>query len=525
LAGGLALEAAERVCAGGDLDGLGIADVLARLVEKSLVAVDEISSSERRYRLPETVRMYARERLSEAGETVALAERHARWALARAEEDRSSPRLDRDAANLRVALDTLLDRAPDEALHFCVVLWRFWLRRIDLHEAQRRFDQALAGVPERTPLRARALLAAAAIDYRSGALSRGLPYAEESYAVASEIGDARAQWRALQFLGEFGIAGDAADVAMPWLRRALELARREGFDAEEAVCVYSLGVAYWILGDPSRAEELVVQSLDRFRALAGSPELITSPVNIAEIRSSQPDGRPGLRVVFEDTLQPFLEISCEAAVSYVLANQAGIARDRGELARARALLEESASRFEATGDEAGRAAVLVRRAYLELSEGALAAARGSLEEALELRRRQRDRRGLGLTLAGLGLIDTTAGDYDGAERHLSEAREIFRRAGDRWGLASTLWRTADLAFARSRVDDAEAALREARAVLGATQRQRWIATTLAGLAEAAQLRGDPERASALLIEARDRYAARADALGVADVEERLRGLR
>ena len=61
-----------------------VADVLARLVEKSLVAV-EGGGRERRYRLLETVRIYARERLDEAGEAAALAERHARWALALAE--------------------------------------------------------------------------------------------------------------------------------------------------------------------------------------------------------------------------------------------------------------------------------------------------------------------------------------------------------------------------------------------------------------------------------------------------------
>ena len=197
----------------------------------------------RRYRLLETVRLYARERLDEADETSTLAERHARWALALAEEERGSSRLDRDAANLRAALDTLLERAPAEPLRFCVALWPFWLRRIDLDEARRRFDEALAAAPERTALRAAALVAAAAIDFRSGALTRGLSHAEESYAVASEIGDARAEWRALQALGEFGVASDAADVATPWLERALALARREGLAAAEAIGVYSLGVA------------------------------------------------------------------------------------------------------------------------------------------------------------------------------------------------------------------------------------------------------------------------------------------
>ena len=296
--------------------------------------------------------------------------------------------------------------------------------------------------------------------------------------------------------------------------------------AEAAVAdpAHSLGVAYWIRGDLARAEELLMESIDLFAALAGSPERIPSPVNIAEIRMGRSDDRPGVRVVFEDTLQPFVEISCDAAVSYVLANQAGIARARGDMVRARALLDQSAARFKVSGDAAGTAAVLVRLAYLELTEGALSAARLALEKALEIRRSLGDRRGFGLALAGLGFIDTTAGDHLSAEQHLAEASDLFRRAGDRWALASTLWRTADLAFARGNLDDAEAALLEARTVLVPTQRERWIANTLAGLAEVALLRGDEKRATELLIDARERYAARHDVVGAADAEERLAGI-
>lgn len=523
-AGGFELDAVEHVCAGDGLDAEDVVDVLARLVEKSLVTA-EGSSRQRRYVLLETVRLYARERLDEVAESSGFAERHARWALALAEDERGAPRLDRDAANLRVALGTLLERNPADALRLCVALWPFWMRRLGLDEAQRRFTRALAAVPEQTPLRARGLLRAAAIDFRSGELSRGRELAEESYCVAVGIGDAHAQWRALQFLGEFGLAGDAADMAMPRLEQALELARCQRFRPEEAISVYSVGVASWILGHQARAERLVSESADLFSVLTGSSELIISPVNMAEIRMSPQGGAPGLRMIFEDTLQPFFEISCDAALGYVLANQAGLVSARGDLARAHALLEESGSRFETLGDDRGRAAVLVRRAYLLFAGGDLTAARRQLVQALELRRDQSDRRGVGLILAGLGLVDTTAGDYSSAERHLAEARELFRRAGDRWGLASTLWRVADLAFARERLDEAEAALEEARTVLATTGRERWIANTLAGLAEVAVLRGDLQRADALLADARDRYAARHDTSGVADVEQRLRELR
>src|SRR4051794_687474 len=305
--GGFELEAVERVCAGDELDGAGIADALARLVEKSLVAAEEGSSRERRYRLLETTHLYARERLDASGETAALADRHARWAIELAEQGRGSPRLDRETANLRVALDMLLMRAPDEALRLCVALWPFWMRRIDLHEGRRRLEEALAGAGGGTALRSRALLAAAAIEFRSGALTRSAAFAEEGHAVASEIGDRRAEWRALQFLGELGLAADAADAALPWLERALALARREDLKAAEAIGVYSLGLARWILGDVTGAERDVARSIELFGALVGSSRRILSPVNIAEIRTSPRGDRPALRMVFEDTLQPFLE--------------------------------------------------------------------------------------------------------------------------------------------------------------------------------------------------------------------------
>ena len=386
------------MCAENEYDAPGIADVLARLVEKSLVAA-EGGFRERRYRLLETVRLYARERLREAGEAETFAERHAQWALALAEEERGSPRLDREAANLRAALDTLLARIPGEALRLCVALGPFWLRRIDLHEAQRRFNQVLAGAPERTAVRAEALLAAAAIDFRSGDVTSGLARAEESYAVAFEIGDARAECRALQTLGEFGVARDAADVATPWLERALELARRGGFAAAEATCVYSLGVVLWIVGDLAGAEELLGQSVELFGALAGSPERIPSLLSIAE--TSQPSGSHGVRLVFEDTLQPFVEISVRRC-RQLRAGKPGRdhegARRPGASPHAARRERDTVRGFRRRGRHVGG---VVRRAYVELADGDLPAARSALERALELRRRQGDRRGLGLVLAGL----------------------------------------------------------------------------------------------------------------------------
>jgi predicted ATPase len=522
-AGGFELVAAETVCTDARIERVAVADVLARLVEKSLVSAEQLGGG-RRYRLLETVRLYALEQLRAGGEADQLAEHHARWALTIAETGAESPELDRESANLRAAHGALLAIDPQLELRYCVALAPFWLRRIDLELGQRRLAESLAAAPGRTALRAAGLLAISAIEYRAGDLASAAAHAQESYEIATALADPGAQWRALQRLGDVGVGFDDAASAIERFGSARELARAEGLAACEAVSIYSLGIARWLLGDLAGAEALLIESVSGFRALTRSPERIPALLNIAELRASDPLGQPGVRIVFEETLKPFIEISCDTAVGYVLANQATIARVRDERGRARALLDEASQRFATAGDERGQGDVLVRRAYLELAEGRIDPARECLDHALRLRRAMRDRRGVGMALLAVGLVETVSGEYAAAAQPLAEARRLFRRAGDRWGLVSSLWRTADLAIAEQRLDDAELALAQARAVVGETERQGWIAVTVATLGEVAKLRGDLRRACALFEQARDHYAAGDSEPGVAAMEERVQSL-
>jgi predicted ATPase len=519
-AGSFDLDAVEAVCG----ESPETAHSFARLVEKSLVAV-EGQDTARRFRLLETVRLYALHRLDEAGETSGYRRRHAAWALALAEHNRMSATLDANATNLDAALDTLFATEPEDALRLCLALWPFWLRRIELAEAERRFSAALAAAPRESELRARGLLAVSALDLRAGELVRGLERAEESLASlpADRPYD---RWRALQFLGGYALTfagqGEVAS-ALAWFEQGLEIARQEGFAAEEALGVYSLGTAHWMGGLPG-AEELLTESLDLFRALGAADGQIPSPINLAEIRLRHGSERPGLPIVLEETMQPFVDLSYGEATAYVLANLASLARSHGEFARSRVLLDESARSFERTGNDRGASHVLVRRAFLEAEEGRLDEARGHLEHAIAVRRRLNDRRGVGLALAGLGLVQTEAGELAAAEQALIESCAIFRRAGDRWGLVNALWRTADLALVRNDPAAAEDALQEARLVLAEGRIDRWVAHTITGLAEVALLRGEVERARELFVEAGARYASAADTRGAEAVGARLAAL-
>src|SRR5262249_37757765 len=86
-AAGWTLEAAEAVCAGLGVAVEDLLYVLARLIRKSLVVANETADAAERYRLLETVREYARQKLLARGvaETYAARERHARFYSAMAE--------------------------------------------------------------------------------------------------------------------------------------------------------------------------------------------------------------------------------------------------------------------------------------------------------------------------------------------------------------------------------------------------------------------------------------------------------
>jgi predicted ATPase len=142
----------EEVCTR-DVDPKAVLDLLGQLVDKSLVLVER-RGEKTRYRLLETIRQYARERLRDAGELaqtesmhrdfyLALAESHDLELTARTSGERgTSLPLEADHDNLRAALRSALDSDPDSALQLAVALQRFWVERGYLAEGRRQLDDA-----------------------------------------------------------------------------------------------------------------------------------------------------------------------------------------------------------------------------------------------------------------------------------------------------------------------------------------------------------------------------------------------
>ncbi len=151
-AGSCDLEAAEAVCGPASELGGALLDGLMALADQSLLKVEEAADGEPRFRLLDTIREYAAERLAERGETAAVQDRHRDWYLALAEraaaevsgaeQRRWLDRLELEHDDIRAVLDRAMARPePGAAIRLGFAMWRFWQKRGHLAEARRRLER------------------------------------------------------------------------------------------------------------------------------------------------------------------------------------------------------------------------------------------------------------------------------------------------------------------------------------------------------------------------------------------------
>src|SRR5262245_33397800 len=209
-AGGWALEEAAHEV-GQNRDEFEVIDRLAQLVNKSLVLVDREGETPR-YRMLETVREYAQDRLEEAGETAAARARHAEAYLELAErafaertvrEQPWSDRLDTERENLAAALAHFREFDAERYLQLAGGLAWFWHARSHFKEGSAHVTAALersAPTPVR-PARARAMWGAALMLVWQGDVTAARQWMEDSLRMLRELGDRREIASALEGIG------------------------------------------------------------------------------------------------------------------------------------------------------------------------------------------------------------------------------------------------------------------------------------------------------------------------------------
>ena len=504
-AGGFGVDAVEHICECDDALG-----VLARLVDKSLVQV-EPGPDGNRYRLLETVRQDARQRLAAAGEVAGLEAAHRAWFLAVAEAaDRDVDpavagewpveRLEASYDDLRAALASALLRDSPAALRLACALFWFWMARGDFVEGRRWLEEALVAAPAPTYERARVLVCAGAMDLRTRGVREMTALGEQALEILRGLGNRHGIARGHEWLGVMAMGRMDGPLAEASLAEGLELATAIGDDTVGVAIRHAQGVLAGCRGENALARELFAETLERLAAIGDDAGPLFWAMQISPV--VVPCGRgSSLRCYFEDTYCLFRAVRSRAAEGYALCNIAAAWRSDGDWAAAEAALEQALARFRELEDDLGAGVALNALGNLARSMGELDAGRRWLEEALALRRAARDEREIATTLTSLGMLALSAGDETEGQRLMREALAIYVRNDDGPGRQGLHLNLGGFALDAGDYDRACAAL-EVSAREGRSQvLDRNLAWTLAQLAEAAMGAGQHERASAALAEA------------------------
>jgi predicted ATPase len=491
-AGSFGLEGAEDICAEDPLQRQEAVALLGRLIDKSLVQVEE-GPGDRRYRLLETVRQYAAERLEEAGEREAFARRHRDWYVELAESDPTPVgdlpardrlrRLDLERDNLRAALASALADDPQAAPRLAVALWRFWLMRGYLAEGYRWLTAALAAAPEHTAVRARALLAACVIGLRRGVDERIHEFAAESVAIFAELGDHAGMFDAVEVSAAYrAIVSPAQDVEL--LVREHETLIAEDLPAARPPmwAAHTRGIAAWLRREYGPAREQLGAALEHAGALSAEPRPALWPLSYGVISVEPEVGYP--LFLHEDTGLVARRVGGAAASAYILVNLAAVDRADADFAHAEELIEEGLLRFEQLGDQQGEAFALNAFGNLARSGGDFERGRALLERSLALRQEIGDRRGAGITLGCLAMLLARSGDTDGARISAGQSRTWFAENDDLIGLGAAELSLACVALCAGDRAAARAHLEAAARVFGGietTHQEGWALAVLAAI--------------------------------------------
>lgn len=346
--GGWTLEAADAVTLASAELGSDALDLATLLLDESLIRRQSEVRLEARYDILETLREYGRERLVEASEAEATADRHAEWYLALAEHasglltgsDRGSwlDRLEREMNNFRAAMRWAIDqRRVELGMRLGSALWRFWQIRAHITEGRQLLAELLGLAADVDPLiRARALSAAGSLAYWRNDGPASISLYEEAVRLRRGIGDQRELASALYDLGHALSAlaqvqdtdrGRALEI------EALEIYRSLGDPAGEAWLIWALGCNSHFAGDDEAAVADCLASAERFRTLDDQFGLAWA-LTMGAFAAWRLDRRDLAERSWHEALGIFAAVDDVSGIDTVIEHLAKLARSSGQTKRA-----------------------------------------------------------------------------------------------------------------------------------------------------------------------------------------------
>ena len=351
------LDMAEQVCADEQIPAGTVLDLMAALIDKSLVTFDHELRGESRYRLLDTIKEYAASRLAASGEEDALRLRHrdyllryGEWVVSQAFV-RGAPSwpervalyraITVDLANYRLALATSLRRGDiAEGLRMCGAMRNPWVTHGDVTEGVGWFDRFLVsaggaaagstragpGVPRRPGLRA------------AGLPDRGAVRPRGPGAVPGQAGDPH-EAAALRLLAVASLrAGNLAE-AVARIDEAVDTAHKLGNDWEEGLALSIKAAGLARLGSLREAQRTYEAALDVLRDNNGWG-VAQVRVGLGGVARARGDYQAAISH-YQGALSLYQEIDARPEIARCLAGIASVALIQGDLGLCRASLTES----------------------------------------------------------------------------------------------------------------------------------------------------------------------------------------
>jgi predicted ATPase len=353
-AGGWTLEAAEEVCAGDSIGTLDVLDLLTHLVDKSLVVLD---AEPARYRLLETIRQYAREKLLDSGEGAQMRTQHLAFYVRLGEQFSSnmfgpnhslwSNRFETEHDNFRTAIEWSLEGNDAlSAMRFAAALQLFWQQHhtaegLDrLHEILDR-SEAMG----RTQTRARALYSLGYLEALHGNSSVAPDFLKEAIAIATEAGDEGTVASCFRSLAVAAIRRKDNIAARSFVTQALEICRRVDDQEGIAFAFNSLGDIAQSEEDLERAEANYLESVSSFRRVGSKGTAV--PLRKLGLLAVRHGDYASARTFIRESLNVNIELGDKRGIACCLVAAAGLRVARGQLLDAGRLCGAAAALLDA----------------------------------------------------------------------------------------------------------------------------------------------------------------------------------
>lgn len=347
--GGFTLDAAEFVCAdhenlaGNRIRAPSVIDLVASLVDQSLLALEANPDGESRFSMLESVHAFAKQQLQANGEAETYWTRHTDWCLQLVEKAESRLVSEVDASslnlleaehdNLRSALDWSLDPAhnlADLALRMAGAMCLFWYYHSHLFEGRRWLKRAVrTSIPSERAYRAKALVGLGHLAHCQGDDDQALDYLTESVAISRSLGDRWATAFALSVRGNLSEDQGDYEEARSYFAEANMLFSETGDMVNVAVSLYHLGVVAYGQGNLDSA-------LDRCRSALALARDQNDPWTTANalswlglIHIDRDDGREAAMALAE-ALSIYTQVAATEQIVEVFRRIAVLVQARGD---------------------------------------------------------------------------------------------------------------------------------------------------------------------------------------------------